>query len=174
VYFRAFEMQDFNYGFLACIDGPTGCNSYLYKLNKVGNILWTKNWNGLLRTVVEPELGQYLLTGYTNSFPVLPEALVVRFDTIFDSIPDFVLEINEELSLQVYPNPAQTTVQLHCHQPFSQISLMSIDGRLLHHYTFSPTLLYSLALPPLTNGLFIVRVQTNTGHSMFKKLQIDY
>lgn len=172
IYFRAFQMRDLNYGFLACLDGPTGCNSYLWKLDTTGEVVWAKNWGGLLRTVCEPEPGQFLLTGYTNAFPILPELLVVRFDTIFDSIPDLILEPDSQLGLSIYPNPTQGNITVICSEPIESLALYAMDGRLLYQEKTLPNTSQKILLPAIPQGLYLLKVETYNGQLVFKKLQL--
>jgi hypothetical protein len=172
IYFRAFEMQDRNFGFLACLDGPTGCDSHLFKLNTDGDITWDKSWNGLLRNVSEPEPGQFILTGYTNAFPVLPEVLVVRFDTIFDSLPNFIIETDWDIGLSIYPNPAIGIMQIACSETISKIGVYSLNGSKLLHETISPEFSYSLNIEKLPMGLYLLKVETNSGRWLFRKFQV--
>lgn len=172
VYFRAFETLDRRFGFLACLDGPTGCNSHLFKLDSSGVITWAKNWNGLLRNVNEPEPGQFLLTGYTNAFPVLPEALVVRFDTIYDSIPSLILEQDLNIGLSIYPNPSKGMVNIDCSDYMVGVEVYSIDGKLVASKDFQAEKTISFQMDGPADGLYIVKVATISGRSLFRKLQI--
>lgn len=172
VYFRAFEMKDRNFGFLACLDGPTGCNSHLFKLNTNGDQIWAKSWDGLLRNVCEPEPGQFLLTGYTNAFPQLPEALVVRFDTIYDSIPNFIIETDSKIGFSIYPNPASEVIHIACSELITAIGVYSLSGNELLLETISPDSDYELDMEKLPTGLYLLRVETNSGRWLFTKFQI--
>ncbi len=172
VYFRAFEMQDRNFGFLACLDGATGCNSHLFKLNTDGDFTWAKSWDGLLRNVNEPQPGQFLLTGYTNAFPVLPEALVVRFDTIYDSIPNFIIETDLDIGLNIYPNPAKEMMHISCSDLITAIGVYSLSGSELLLKTISPDFDYGLIVEKLPIGLYLLKVETNSGRWLFRKFQI--
>lgn len=172
VYFRAFEMKDRNFGFLACLDGASGCNSHLFKLNTDGDITWTKSWDGLLRNVNEPQPGKFLLTGYTNAFPVLPEALVVRFDTIYDSLPNFSIETDLDIGLNIYPNPAKGIIQIACSETISRVGVFSINGSRLLQVITLPDFSYSLNIEKLPIGLYLLKVETNSGRWLFKKFQI--
>ncbi len=172
VYFRAFETLDLSYGFLACVDGPTGCNSNLFKFNTDGDVTWVKSWNGLLRNVTEPNPGEFLLTGYTNAFPVLPEALVVRFDTIYDSIPNAILETELGIGLGIYPNPSNGKMHIECTDFITSVSLFSIDGRLIFSEAIQYEKVYNIDYETVPAGLYIVKVATISGQELFKKLQI--
>ncbi len=172
VYFRAFETLDRSFGFLACLDGLTGCNSNLFKLNTDGEIMWAKNWNGLLRNVTEHEPGQFLLTGYTNAFPVLPEALVVRFDTIFDSIPNSVLEHDLGIGLSIYPNPTSEKINIECSDFITGIELFAINGNRVQTSAIEPNKQAMVDLGTLPNGLYIVKVATISGQMLFSRLNL--
>jgi hypothetical protein len=172
LYFRAFETLDKNYAFLACLDGSTGCNSHLFKINTQGDIVWVKNWNGLLREVCEYQPGQFILTGYTNNFPVLPEALVVRFDTIFDSIPNSINHLEQSIELTIYPNPAQSSLYISSSELLTQITLYSLDGQERYHQQTEPTNHVALPLPELAQGVYLLKIETISGHVLFRKMQV--
>jgi len=172
LYFRAFETLDENYAFLACLDGPTGCNSHLFKLNTQGDIAWVKNWNGLLREVCEYQPGQFILTGYTNNFPVLPEALVVRFDTIFDSIPNSINPLEQDIELSIYPNPTQSILHITSSALLHQVTLYSLDGQERYRQQMEPINHISLPLPELAQGVYLLKIETISGHALFRKLQV--
>jgi hypothetical protein len=165
-------MQDRNFGFLACLDGLTGCDSHLFKLNIDGDLIWAKSWDGLLRNVCEPEPGQFVLTGYTNEFPVLPEALVVRFDTIYDSIPNFIIETDSEIGFSIYPNPATEMMHIECTEPIIAIGVYSLSGSELLLKTISPDFDYGINVEKLPMGLYLLKVETNSGRWLFTKFQI--
>ncbi len=171
-YFRAFQMLDLNYGFLACLDGMTGCNSHLFKLDRYGNIVWGKNWNGLLRTVTEAAPGEFLLTGYTNAFPLLPQTLVVGFDTIFDSIPDGIFDDYFEVNLTVYPNPTQGQININCALTINSVALVALDGRLLYQEQVASGKQFAIQLPTCPQGLYLLRLETMEGQALFRKLQV--
>lgn len=171
-YFRAFETKDLSFGFLACLDGPTGCNSHIFKLNPRGEITWAKSWGSLLRNVTEPEPGQFLMTGYTNDFPVLPEALVVRFDTIYDSIPSLIMETELGVGLSIYPNPAHGAVHITCSVQMAEVALYGMDGRLILKEVILSNREHHITIPTLPTGLYFVKVETNAGVVLFRKLQV--
>lgn len=84
-------------------------------------------------------------------------------------------EYNDPLSLNIYPNPAKDEITITTQNksnPFTQISINDVTGKLIHNYNTVGTDT-RLALTALTAGVYIVTIQFENKTTATRKLIID-
>jgi hypothetical protein len=128
-----------------------------------------------------PEFNIYLVDNYLNTQTELLEGNNTYVFNVDESLPNSVnaerFEINvlnstlstqdlllEEADLNLYPNPASSTVNLSIAgltDSISEINVYSVNGKLVKHMSFSDHLSsFELDVNDLPNGVYIVHATT--------------
>lgn len=91
-----------------------------------------------------------------------------------DTIPVDVITGHHELSfgnLRIFPNPAQKSVTILADQPVDEIQIYSLQGSLIHSRSFVAATSVLFELPPLTDGLYLLKISSES-HSWNRSLLV--
>jgi hypothetical protein len=70
---------------------------------------------------------------------------------------------NKGLQVQIYPNPAQETLQLNAVEPMHQVEIMDALGNRVQQFTPNKSAV-QIPLESLNNGLYYLRISSNNAH----------
>ena len=71
-------------------------------------------------------------------------------------------------SIQVYPNPAQSTLYIISSEAVEQVSVYDISGKTVGAYSIRPNPNPSIDISGLANGIYLVKVKTAAGETVKK------
>lgn len=174
---RYFHIENSLDGYLLILavkrDVDFSCRSAFSKIDSNGNVIWEKNFGGILRTFYEIDSGSYLLSGYSG---YLSKAKVLRFDTTYTSRPPAHNNIfnpsEPKFDIVIYPNPANR--QFYIENPnlieFQSIRMINVQGEYIAHWNQS-VLNKGLLIPDLiSSGIYHIQFTTKEGEVFYKKL----
>ncbi|MEX1003518.1 MAG: T9SS type A sorting domain-containing protein [Crocinitomicaceae bacterium] len=78
----------------------------------------------------------------------------------------------EQITFQLFPNPAQDFVTLSSSHQLESVELFDISGKLLYTEKMSPAYQHQLQLSNLPNGMYVVKAKTDSGQQLFRRLNI--
>jgi hypothetical protein len=108
-YFKSYQTIDRNYAFLIYESIGTNCSSTLIKTDTSGSEIWRKTFPATIRTLFQPQIGSYVLSGFRlRPGNFVSDVYVARFDTTYSDTSTAV--INSKISsgiVKVFPNPAE-------------------------------------------------------------------
>jgi hypothetical protein len=74
-------------------------------------------------------------------------------------------------AVNVFPNPATTSIQIHTKDPVERIELLTLSGKILLDQEANPTG-NKLTLPQLTSGNYLLRVLLKNGRTVVRQVLI--
>lgn len=152
-------------------------DGFILKMDTAGNYVTSTFFGGsgaddIMSITVNPDT---IVTGvgfsYSNNLPVLNpyqanyvgngDGLAVRYklSETWSSSGTFENSIVEN-SIVVYPNPANTFVNVQSSSPIEVISVLSLDGKLVSSVSGNNQLSGAINVSPLGAGVYVVVVQT--------------
>jgi hypothetical protein len=99
----------------------------------------------------------------------------IRYQFIIDPTKVGVNTIEEDKTIKLYPNPASDKLQIEFHgnEELKLIKLSTISGALIQVYENMTGIIENgLVLPKLSNGMYLIEIETNN-HIFRQKLQIN-
>jgi len=116
----------------------------------------------------------FFIGKYADAVPV--NATTTRFDNINisaqNTVPVVTVSVNEHLSSQfnLYPNPATNVVNITNSENMlvQQITIYDIAGKQLNTQTFNNQAEIQLNVENLSNGSYMLHIQTNKGMAVKK------
>jgi len=130
---------------------------------------------GTLSFIVEDELGGFRESEYVNSLPVTLTNIIStdyygnyvthpNYESIVEVIKDSdssEKKSRSEFLATIFPNPAYQDLNISSNGLIDQVDIMDVTGRLLSSYTTTPHFDQSINIAELTEGIYLVRVQSN-------------
>jgi hypothetical protein len=111
-YYKSIFTADRQYLFTYLTSGAIGCFTNVLKTDTASNVLWEKTLPAVIRSVTEPQIGSFLLSGFRlRPGNFVSDVYVARFDTTYSDTSTSI--VNEETtagSIKVFPNPANENI----------------------------------------------------------------
>ncbi len=140
-YYKVKSVSENKFVFIGSVPGNgTSCNTALIELDKEGNFVWKKIYNGVMRDLQVLNSDSYLMTGYSG-YPSM--TYLVRFDTVQSPIVEentnillnvkSIKDENNE-SIKVFPNPSKSNVTIEFNNPYQttfHLEVYNMDGKLV-------------------------------------------
>jgi O-glycosyl hydrolase len=90
-----------------------------------------------------------------------------------DTIPDFhEIRYHEIETITIFPNPAQSEIQISCGFPFNTLTILSIEGRTMVHKEFGIPIRTAHVSLNLEAGLYVLVLRNESTYGM-KKIIIE-
>lgn len=140
------------------------CDNKIRMVNNAGTVTTTTSFSGNnFSTFGENVNGELFVAGISSG---------IIFKLIDSSLNNNTVEKNEFL---LYPNPAKESFILksNSHNVVSNITLYDFSGKLLLTKKLEPIAENTIFIPPLTEGIYLVSIETTNGTSHFSKLYIE-
>lgn len=108
-------------------------------------------------------VGEKLVAGtFARSIMTFPT------DSLWDVV-DNIEELENEVSLSMYPNPANDYVTLKHEQPMEYVSIYDLNGKLVKNVTLKAVTNATLDISDLKAGAYVVKVNGIGGETLVKK-----
>lgn len=91
------------------------------------------------------------------------------FETYFCTLPSLDVSKNSKSKLQIYPNPANSTIHIESETEIAHITLFNMAGNKILSAN-SPT--KSIDISHLNDGLYLIQIETKLGVSHFERIII--
>lgn len=168
-------------GFIFCGQGNEQGNEfqgvYLIRTDASGDTLWTRMAGGFPRNtgqcIRQDSDGGFIIAGATTSASAdeLYDVLIMKTDedgTLTSILPSPLPK--QEIS--IYSNPEGNLITIGSPDPVSEIQIFDIQGNILAIYHSDPAFgsPVTLALPPGTHSLVLVRIKTLQNYHIRKVL----
>lgn len=165
-YYKAIQTIDQQYVFSYLQSNNLGCKTVLEKTDTAGNTLWRKEFQATVRSISQPEAGQFLLAGFDlDSTTFRSNVFIARFDSTFiDSLVTSTRIQHNEFKIVLFPNPADAngiSVQLHTPQALPlHIQIFDVMGKKVWDQWLTQAE-NTLAFYPLPLSLYFYQINKN-------------
>ena len=96
----------------------------------------------------------------------------VAGDTVWLHVPPEALSSDNEPgagpALRIAPNPANDRLEMRCEAEMESLTLTDLSGRIVFQAQLPGQMQYTLSLPELSSGLYLLRVETEKGVALRK------
>lgn len=94
--------------------------------------------------------------------------------TVLDSVVLSTAELQKELKVSIYPNPASDFITLKSLELITEISLLSLDAKTLKkEFINSASIHYQVNVSALPKGIYFVLISSLDGRKIYKKLIVN-
>ena len=81
-------------------------------------------------------------------------------------------EANDQAKVTIWPNPVADNCYINSTEKINRIELLTIEGKVLQTLTYSSAETIKLDLSDLTSGVYILKLATNSGNILTRKLLV--
>lgn len=94
--------------------------------------------------------------------------------TLLDSVILSAKELKNELKVSIYPNPASSFVTIKSKELISDISILSLEGKLVkNELVNSAKIDYQMNITGLPNGVYLFKIKSIDGRTVSKKVIVS-
>ena len=127
--------------------------------------------NGYVRLTVNPlsgnEFAKLRITVYDLDSPSVADTAT----WILNPSSVGVLE-NEETSFEVYPNPANETIQVNSEKPFERVNIYDLNGKMHFSQMTNSSIQQNLNISELASGVYIIELEEGN-HSSRQRIVVE-
>jgi hypothetical protein len=154
---------------------------FITRFDTLGNILWSRQFEGYTydigNNVTQTSDGGFLLTGYYENYPIKPDIILIKLD----SIGDYVLTTKDITSRSlsgviVYPNPAKEILILKLIDNDLEIKLVRVFnsfGQEIQNLSISFEREIKIDIEHLPSGIYFYDVVTRKNQTLIGKFIVN-